>query len=262
MLLRYSYSTLITFSDKVIDHTFALRCVPMETASQHVVSQQLTVIPACTVSQSIDAFGNIALSGYLGRRHDIFAYEASGVVLTSTDKAAQGIESSEKIALYSYQTNLTRPSDEMVRLAHTIGGPLDSKEWILNIISLIDKHFEYRQGVTTIETSAAQAWELGCGVCQDYAHVAIALCRLLNVPARYVCGLMQGEGATHAWVEVYYDAHWIAFDPTNHRLVDGTYIKMAHGRDYSDCSISRGAFRGNAQQNVHVSVDVWEERIR
>lgn len=256
MLLRYSYTTLFTFSEKVTDHAFAMRCVPMPSASQRVIWQKISVLPTCRLSESTDAFGNTVVSGYLGRRHDIFAYEAAGLVQTSqwTDNAIPG-------QIYSHPSPLTIPSPAMMAAVDALGAPVPgaARQWIGSLMELLKSRMLYVPGVTSVETTAGQAWRQGEGVCQDFAHLAVAMCRLVGIPARYACGLMIGEGATHAWAEAFADGRWIAFDPTNGVFVGESYIKMAHGRDYSDCSISRGAFRGCATQQVKVAVDVWEE---
>lgn len=257
MFLRYSYTTLFTFSEKVFDHAFAMRCVPMLSASQRVIWQKLSVIPSCRLTQSTDAFGNTVMSGYLGRRHDLFAYEAAGLVQTS-----EWADTTQPGQLYSHHSPLTIPSPAMMAAADALGRPLwgQGHEWIANLMQILSEHITYVPGVTTVETKAEEAWRQGQGVCQDFAHVAVAMCRLAGLPARYTCGLMIGEGATHAWAEAFADGRWIAFDPTNGVFVGESYIKMAHGRDYADCSISRGAFRGCATQQVKVNVDVWEEK--
>ena len=79
-----------------------------------------------------------------------------------------------------------------------------------------------------------------------------------KIPCRYVTGMMLGEGKSHAWVEVYSDGMWIGMDPTNSQLVDDFYIKIAHGRDYSDCLVNQGIFTGNVTQIQEISVNVEE----
>ena len=118
--------------------------------------------------------------------------------------------------------------------------------------------FQYIPGVTDIGTTAEQALELGKGVCQDYAHIMIAVMRQMGIPARYVNGLMIGEGATHAWVEIYTDGGWYGLDPTNNLHIDDYYIKLAHGRDYADCVVDKGIFLGNASQEQKIYVNVEE----
>ena len=105
-------------------------------------------------------------------------------------------------------------------------------------------------------TTAEDAFRHRQGVCQDYAHLMIALCRQAGIPARYACGLMIGEGQTHAWVEAHDGQCWYAFDPTNDTAIATGYIKLAHGRDAQDCPVSRGVYMGVSQEYTTVNVKV------
>lgn len=125
--------------------------------------------------------------------------------------------------------------------------------------SRVFNSFEYAPGSTDTTTTAAEAFASGRGVCQDYAHVLIALCRVLEIPARYVTGLMAGEGATHAWVEVHDGERWRGVDPTHNCVVDDRYMLFATGRDFEDCPIERGMFRGNAEQTQKVSASLGDD---
>ena len=122
----------------------------------------------------------------------------------------------------------------------------------------LHERLQYVPGSTGVRTTAAEAWQKRTGVCQDYAHILIALCRLDGIPARYAAGLMLGEGASHAWTEVYTDGRWTGLDPTNDCMVTDDYIRIACGRDYGDCAVDRGIFRGNALQTQNVYVKVEE----
>jgi transglutaminase-like putative cysteine protease len=116
----------------------------------------------------------------------------------------------------------------------------------------VHDRLEYRHGATDIHTTAAEAARSGSGVCQDYAHVMLSLCRLLALPARYVSGHLLGEGGTHAWVEVLLapeagggaGAH--GFDPTHGRRTSVRYVTVAVGRDYRDVAPTSGTYRGGA----------------
>ncbi len=119
------------------------------------------------------------------------------------------------------------------------------------------RRLAYAQGHTHVGTTAAEAFALGRGVCQDYAHIYVTLCRMAGFPARYAAGMVVGEGATHAWAEVWQDGAWTAYDPTHDCIVDDRYVKVSHGRDFADCSVDRGCFRGAAgqEQTVYVKVE-------
>ena len=118
------------------------------------------------------------------------------------------------------------------------------------------KDYVYEAGVTNVETTAEEAFNLGRGVCQDYAHIFISLCRLGGIPARYVTGFMIGEGQSHAWAEILFGDKWIGMDPTNNLLIDDNYIKLSHGRDAADCKINLGIMIGGGEQAQQIKVSV------
>ena len=118
----------------------------------------------------------------------------------------------------------------------------------------LHQDLSYEKGVTTFQTTAEEAMKLKKGVCQDYAHILIALLRMMRIPARYVVGMMIGEGFSHAWVEMEADGRWYGLDPTNDVLVGENYIKISHGRDYNDCIVNKGVFTGMASQKQDISV--------
>jgi transglutaminase-like putative cysteine protease len=120
------------------------------------------------------------------------------------------------------------------------------------------EHFTYAPGETNVMTTAGEAFVAGKGVCQDYAHVLITLCRMAGMPARYVSGLFVGEGASHAWAEVWMDGLWYGIDPTHNCLADEKYLKLCVGRDYSDCPLERGVFSGWAEQTQKVFTKVTD----
>ncbi|MDQ2740696.1 MAG: transglutaminase family protein, partial [Chloroflexota bacterium] len=110
--------------------------------------------------------------------------------------------------------------------------------------------FRYESNITDVSTTAGEALALGMGVCQDYAHIMLTLCRLCGLPARYVSGHLLGEGGTHAWLEVLLPdpldpASLVAwpFDPTHDRLAGPSYVTVAVGRDYADVAPTSGTFK-------------------
>ena len=97
------------------------------------------------------------------------------------------------------------------------------------------------------------ALHLGQGVCQDYSHIMLAVSRTLGIPCRYVSGHLLGEGAPHAWVELYVDGSIVAYDPTHHRRAGRNYIVVATGRDFADVTSTSGTFTGSATGRLHWS---------
>ena len=103
-----------------------------------------------------------------------------------------------------------------------------------------------------------EVYRLKKGVCQDYAHLMIAICRINGIATRYVCGFMEGTGETHAWVEIHDGYSWIGFDPTNNCRISYGYVKIAHGRDAFDGPVNRGVYIGNALQQTQINVTLKE----
>ena len=137
-------------------------------------------------------------------------------------------------------------------------------EVISEMNSWIYQEFRYIKGITTIDTTLDEIWKLHAGVCQDFAHLLLAMLRMLDIPARYVSGYicpdkhgMRGEGATHAWVEAFLPFHgWVGIDPTNNCLVSDGHVKLAVGRNFADCTPVKGFFKGDARQLMEVAVMV------
>jgi transglutaminase-like putative cysteine protease len=129
------------------------------------------------------------------------------------------------------------------------------------------KNFKYIQGVTTVETTLDEIWQLKAGVCQDFAHILLAMMRMIGIPARYVSGYvcpnrngMRGEGATHAWVEAYIPHYgWLGFDPTNNCIANELHVRLAVGRSFTDCSPVKGTYKGTANHKLEVGVSVAYE---
>lgn len=133
--------------------------------------------------------------------------------------------------------------------------------------AFIFKEFTYIKGITTIETTVDEILEKKAGVCQDFAHVMLEMLRMMGIPSRYVSGYicpnkngMRGEGATHAWVEAYIPGlGWAGIDPTNNVWVSNHHVKLAVGRDFTDCTPVKGSFKGPARQSLSVYVSVGYE---
>ena len=222
-----------------------------EVGGQRLVHHTLTVNPESRPRYSTDRFGNrvchiaipfvagsleFALSMRLERRPSIH------VPMSAPDEAA----------LYTVDSPLTEPSPALHAAAKELALTRDDPTLLAERINgWVYRHLTYTQDVTGVGTTADDALRLGRGVCQDYAHLMIALCRLSGLPARYVSGHLLGEGAMHAWVEVLVPAGdgpdappaWQPFDPTHGRRAGMTYITVAVGRDYGDISPTRGTFR-------------------
>ena len=137
----------------------------------------------------------------------------------------------------------------------------------LRFCQYVYDNFEYIKGVTTVETTLDEIWKLKAGVCQDFAHILTEMLRLVKIPARYVSGYictykngMRGEGATHAWAEAYIpDYGWLGIDPTNNCIANETHVRLAVGRNFSDCSPVKGVYKGSSGHRLEVSVNVDDD---
>ena len=142
--------------------------------------------------------------------------------------------------------------------------PLQSAQ---HLCEYIYQTFEYKKGITTVESTIEEIWKLKSGVCQDFAHILSVMLRQLNIPARYVSGYicpnksgLRGEGATHAWVEAYVPFYgWLGLDPTNNCIVNESHVRLAVGKNFSDCSPVKGTYRGKSDHTLDVAVSVSYE---
>jgi transglutaminase-like putative cysteine protease len=144
---------------------------------------------------------------------------------------------------------LTKPSLALREAAESLLAADDGTGHLAaRINSFVAQHMRYVPDATTVETTAGEAFAQQTGVCQDYAHVMIALCRLCGIPARYVSGHLLGEGGTHAWLEVIEPApgtgtaRVAGYDPTHDRRTTMSYVFVAAGRDYTDVAPTSGEF--------------------
>ena len=150
-------------------------------------------------------------------------------------------------------TRLTGPDPRLEAVAAALAAEAAGEPalgLVLRIGGWVHRALEYRHDVTGVRTTAAEALGLGAGVCQDYAHLMLALCHLCGIRARYVSGHLVGEGGSHAWVEVRVPggrrgdgAVVVAFDPTHDRVAGLSYLTVAVGRDYADVAPTSGTFR-------------------
>jgi transglutaminase-like putative cysteine protease len=148
----------------------------------------------------------------------------------------------------------------MCRLAgEAAHGQTDALQAALAIMRFVHDRMAYEPQATHVHTHAREALAARRGVCQDFAHAMISLCRAARIPARYVSGYLatQRANGTHAWTEVFIpSAGWVALDPTHNSQPDETYVKIATGRDYNDVPPLRGAYRGTQERTMDVAVEI------
>ena len=257
--LRFDYDLQIIFSSPVWEHYFTLKCFPKTRPRQEIVQREIIVTPDDHYQMSEDGFGNESLYGHYEKEHTRFGVRVKGIA--RVDWAVYDTDPS-RLLLYRMPTSLTKMSKEMEEFADEQWGNLrffrmGKMNKAHEIMDTSYNVFQYESGSTGISTTAAQAFAQKKGVCQDYAHIMLAFCRHYGIPARYVAGMMIGEGYSHAWVEIYSNGRWYGFDPTNHLLIDSNYIMIGVGRDYQDCVLNKGRFYGTGEQlqKIHVNVE-------
>lgn len=260
-ILRFSYSMELDFSEPVQKHQFTLRMIPQSDERQQIAECSIEILPKCRLNKGTDAFGNQYVYGDIEQPHSRFLVEVQGAAHIKSDRLVTNDKPLIELASYRFPSPYTRAGSRLKEYyqLHARGEDEDKLVFAERLLHQLYQDMKYVQGVTDIRTTAEEALMGGQGVCQDYAHIMITLCRMADIPSRYVVGMMQGEGYSHAWVEVCVNGKWYGMDPTNDRVVDNTYVKISHGRDYQDCIVNRGVFQGLGTQTQIVRVVVQEE---
>lgn len=254
--LLFFYKLNISLDAPVRNHCFTLRCLPQSDTRQRIKALEYTVSPRDFLSQSADQWGNVLIYGQCRGETKEFRVEVTGVAETGLSPWVPAMHP-ERERIFTFPTAMTAADPVLKEYAAIITGghPLEAAE---QAMALLHTTMRYVPGSTDVHTTAAQAFRQGQGVCQDFAHVMLALLRLRGIPCRYVTGMIPGEGRSHAWVEVFFRGSWYGLDPTNLCSCAGEYIKLSHGRDALDCAINKGIFRGSANQISEESVIVTE----
>ncbi|HKH91272.1 MAG TPA: transglutaminase family protein [Gemmatimonadaceae bacterium] len=276
MKIRLVHVTRFDYSADVVEGVMEVRLGPLTDATQRWDRFTLGVSPSGSVRQFVDGFGNRTHLVTVGKPHRTLEVVTRSELSTTLEnpfappgKAPRPLSPSEQIDYLSPSPLVPalREFREMVA-AHGWRTEEPTFERVRTLSRLVHESFTYQRNVTTVGTTVAEVMRLRSGVCQDFAHVLIGLCRAAGVPARYVSGytvadLPEGDGgrreqASHAWVEAYTTTHgWRGLDATNDVVVGDAHVKIAIGRDYADVSPTRGSFRGNAAQRLGVTVEAY-----
>ncbi len=262
-VLHFEYKMEIQYEIPVHLCHFTIKCIPKDDKRQTLLESKIELLPDCPYSFGEDAWNNRQIYGRVEGAHDRFLFRISGDVL---NKEREYVEEAneEKISVYRFPTGKCVPGKALLsyydRLSEHLNQLPDDREKCIYIMEKLYNDFSYVPSSTQVDTEAEEAWKLGKGVCQDYAHIYISLLRLAGIPARYVCGLIQGEGESHAWTEALLGNRWYGFDPTHNRPVKKGYIKLGDGRDAGDCAINRGIMFGGGAQTQKISVLVEERK--
>ncbi len=257
--LHFDYWMELRFSEMAAENHYTIKCLPKDTDMQRISDVKITLIPENSFQKGEDSFGNLTVYGNVLKFHDTFGFHVSGNAETNLS-FGDVLKEDEYAGIYSYPWGLNKPGETLRDYFSQI--VLDSCEnnydKALVLMNHLYENFTYETGSTNINTTAEEAWQQKKGVCQDYAHILIALCHMAKIPARYVAGMVAGEGFSHAWVEILSDGVWHAIDPTHACLALDNYIKISVGRDAKDCMINKGIVKGGGVQTQTVKVLVEE----
>jgi transglutaminase-like putative cysteine protease len=219
---------------------------------QRVISHRLEVSqPPARELIRADRFGNVVVEVSIPKVEETVDFDLSLTVERLTGRGPH-LEAATTQALETYllPSALTRPDAALRAVATELACTGDMGADLARIVGgWVYRRMRYGFDRTGVRTTAGQALTAGYGVCQDYAHLMLALCRLLGVPARYVSGHLVGEGGMHAWVEVLlplpgHAVEILSWDPTHDRPADLRYLTVAVGRDYRDVAPVSGTYTG------------------
>jgi transglutaminase-like putative cysteine protease len=280
MLLQVIHRTTFAYAGPVRDSFNEVRLHPVDDDRQTCRRFRLRVDPAINdVREYSDYYGNRVNYFDIAAPHEQLVIEAESEVETKPTRALDEIprvptpvhggpnEHTELFAEYLGESHYAPLSVELQHEAREAFAAKPRSD-IWTDAQHLGRHvfntFKYQPNTTGVNTRASDALALRAGVCQDYAHVMLALCRVTGIPARYTSGyflndqLRLGEiEASHAWVEVMVPGFgWIGYDPTHDRIADERYVKIAAGRDYADIRPVSGTYRGPGTRELRVEVFV------
>lgn len=286
MLLEVRHVTQYHYASPVRESLMEVWMQPQKGARQRLVSFDLEIEPAAQLFSYADTFGNAVYHFDVPQPHDQLTIVARSAVETQAeavlpesldmgewDRLRSDFVQGEQFDFrrehgFAVQTDLLRAfaaEQGLERLRHR--DPLNA---VRALATIIYESFAYETGVTEADSPIDEALRERRGVCQDFSHIMIAICRAWGIPARYVSGYLftdreagdrSDPDATHAWVEVFLPSlRWVGFDPTNNVMAGERHVAAAVGRDYSDVPPSRGVYKGEAESQLAVAVSVRRAR--
>jgi transglutaminase-like putative cysteine protease len=264
MLIRVEHTTSFTYAAPISEAYTELRLRPLTGGGQNCTSFRLaTDPPGVRVRAYRDRLGNHVQNFEVLEDHDRIAITAYSEVSTSP-VFFDPVRDTSPLQVYDYlgPTGYAPFSDALLLLSPAAEGPGTEAERAVAVMQRVRALIVYEPGATTVMTRADSAVVLGRGVCQDFAHVMLAVCRRAGIPSRYVSGYLYdpfgiGDVASHAWVDILdSERGWVSLDPTHDREQNEQYVRVAVGRDYGDVPPTRGLFKGKAVETLDVAVRV------
>lgn len=270
--LQVVHRTRYGYASPVRESFNEVRLRPVSNEHQRCDAFMLKVLPAVNLRHYDDFYANCVHHFEIIPPHASLLIEATSRVETNASNLLEPTATPFPMARIQECGRLERcfdylqPSDyvalnpDLWRLAIDIAGDEpDAWQAAQRLSRWIHAEFTYAPKATNAYTRMSDALQRRTGVCQDYAHVLVGLCRSLRIPALYVSGYFwtPGADASHAWAEVYLPGvGWRALDPTHGTQPDDRYIKVAVGRDYADVAPTRGHYKGTQERTIDVHVEI------
>lgn len=282
MRLDIRYRTAFVYDDLVRESQNELRACPASDAYQQLISYRVVTSPSARVLSFLDHWGTRVDAFGVREPHVTFEVVAEASVettnrpLVTTAPRLDALRDEQFVDAHveylsrsphaDWRVGVSAAAEQAVRIA---GGDVVSS--VLAIHRFVGGAMSYSPGSTYVGVDIERVLRRREGVCQDFAHLAVAMCRSIGVPARYVSGYLftvddstgaDAEGdvvsvQTHAWFEAAVPGFgWLALDPTNQQQVGVRHVKIGHGRDYDDVPPLRGVYAGTGRPEVEVSVEI------
>jgi transglutaminase-like putative cysteine protease len=266
MRIRISHATTYHYEMPPTAVTQMLRLMPRSHDGQYVVNWRIDLSQDCLLHQHEDAFGNLTHSFTADGPFTQLSITVEGEIDTQeTNGIITGVVERFPPAMFLRETPLTQPDSPLIELAKAVRSASkgDTLALLHALMREVHEAMTYDVDPTHTTTTAAEAFKLRRGVCQDLAHIFIAAARELGVPARYVGGhLFRADGAAvqeagHAWAEAYIEQlGWVGFDPANKVCTTDAYVRVAMGLDYLGAAPIRGTRHGGGGETLTVAVQV------
>jgi transglutaminase-like putative cysteine protease len=266
------HSTRYDYAAPVRDSFNDVRLQPMPIPEQTVENFLLRILPAARLRHFTDFYSNWVNHFEIPEPHTYLLIEAQSRVITRPPpplsasaalcsfEQMQEARNVERCFDYLQASRYVEISPESWKLAlDAIQGVDDAWLAALALMKFVHGHLKYVSNSTHVHTHMSEVLRDRRGVCQDFAHLMLGLCRAVKIPARYVSGYLATEAAsaTHAWVEVFVPGHgWRGLDPTHDCQIGETYVKLGNGRDYADVSPISGNYRGTLERKMTVEVKI------
>jgi transglutaminase-like putative cysteine protease len=274
--LQVVHTTRVSYSAPVRASFNEARMTPLTIPAQVTLESRVTAGPGVPVWTYCDYWGTFVSVFDITDPHESLVVRAQATVETGQGLAdaapvrlpwaeLRAQTASGRLLEFLMPTPLTTVTPDVAATVVDAVRDADPADAATEIASRVRSQVSYMAGATGVRTNAQEAWDQGQGVCQDMAHLTVALLREAGLPARYVSGYLHADpsaepgqtvvGESHAWVE-YWAGSWLPCDPTSGAPVRERHVVVARGRDYTDIPPLKGIYHGAPTSALDVTVEV------